>query len=89
MPSELEAHLAILYEVAQIAASEEKLQREFDRHAPQLRRDLEALEAVLEACRAEADEAERGEWQQACLEWTRALRWHLAPRGGAMAAGGG
>jgi len=52
-PAELDAHLALLQEVAQAAFADPKLRAAFERQVPRLRRDLDALETSLSRCPAQ------------------------------------
>jgi len=80
-PAELDAHLALLQEVAQAAFADPKLRAAFERQVPRLRRDLDALETSLSRCPAQPRDPWRAEWQLACLEQTRALRAELDRNG--------
>lgn len=76
-PAELDAHLALLQEVAQAAFADPRLRAEFERQVPRLRRDLAGLETALSRCPSQPPDPWRAQWQLACLEQTRALRAEL------------
>ncbi|MFQ5663671.1 MAG: hypothetical protein ACE5HL_07560 [Terriglobia bacterium] len=87
--AELEAHLALLLEVTQVARSEEKLRVELQRHARRLQRDLEGLEAALNHCPAQPSDPWRLDSRESCRELARALQRELSARMNAVSAGGG
>jgi len=76
-PADLDAHLALLQEVAETAFADPQLRAAFEHRVPRLRRDLDALDASLGRCPAQPPDPWRTEWQLACLEQTRALRAQL------------
>jgi len=80
VPSELEAHLALLAELLHESNGDAGLEREFERHSKSLRQELAKLEASLGRCPASETDPWRAEVQDSCRELARALQRDLAPR---------
>lgn len=88
-PAELDARLALLWEVAQAVENDAELRAEFSRHILRLERELDELQAALEPCPFEATEPWRAAWRESCLELARALRQALGQAHIPRVAGGG
>jgi len=87
VPSELEAYLSLLAEISPVVASDAKLRGEWKRHTGKLETELAALENHLSGC-ARANDPQRAEIEDSCLELARMLRQQLSHPPLAQAAGG-
>lgn len=88
-PTELEAHLTLLLEVAQVASRDEHLRREFERHRARLHRDVQRLQAATSQCPPESPDPWHADFLQACRDLMAHLQRALSEPGQARAAGGG
>ncbi|MFQ5777490.1 MAG: hypothetical protein ACE5IP_05735 [Terriglobia bacterium] len=88
-PTEIEAQLTMLLDIAQVAAREDSLRAELERYAPRLRTDVEELEAVLSQCSHDAPDPWRADAQQGALELARTLQQELSAPSTPVSTGGG
>lgn len=77
-PGSLEAHLAVLRDVLNVANSQEHLRAELNRQAPRLRRDLQRLEVALNQCPADGAQPWLAESHQFSRELARNLQEELS-----------